>query len=67
MNRKKENEARMYTDYWKFPEKGFPKKIYWEKYYGPGQLSEIQKYDLVFDKKDIKLLERHVGALEISV
>lgn len=42
-------------NYWKHPLPGFPKKIYWEKQYGPGKLTQIQEYDLIFDERDLKI------------
>lgn len=43
-----------YTNYWKYPEEGFPQRINWVCIAGGG-LSEIQEYDLVFDQKDIDI------------
>lgn len=43
-----------YTDYLRFPEKGFPQRINWVCIAGGG-LSDIQSYDLIFDQKDLNM------------
>jgi hypothetical protein len=48
-------------DYWRFPEKGFPKTVHWKvvtpAYHKDGSLkglSRIQRYDLLFDMDDLR-------------
>lgn len=45
------------VDYWKYPEKGYPKKIWWKVVAGPPnfKLSILQEYDLIFDETDYKI------------
>ncbi len=49
--------------YWRFPEKGFPRKIYWKTIVPENaKLSEIQKYDLVYDQKDLRMRQiKNIG------
>ena len=41
-------------DYIKHAEKPFPRKIFWKHIAGP-KLTEIQKYDIVYDNYDLKI------------
>lgn len=42
-------------DYWKYPEKGYPRKIWWKVIAGDRNLSIIQEYDVIFDEYDYKI------------
>lgn len=44
-------------DYWRYPEKGYPRKIWWDIVAGPPgyRLDIIQEYDLIFDEYDYKI------------
>lgn len=42
-------------DYWRYSGDGFPKKIWWKVIAGPGKLSILQEYDLIFDQKDLRI------------
>ena len=42
-------------EYWKHPEKGYPKTIWWNVLAGPNNLSMLQDHDIVFDAYDLKI------------
>ena len=42
-------------EYWKHPEKGYPKTVKWIIIAGEGPLSQLQETDIIFDKHDEKI------------
>lgn len=40
--------------YWQFPEKGYPKRVWWVVIAGP-RLTFAQESDLLFDERDYKI------------
>lgn len=52
-------------DYWKYPEKGYPHKIWWNVVAGPRELSILQEYDLMLDDYDYKIRRLDVPKDEI--
>lgn len=43
------------VDYWKYPEEGFPRTIYWKVVAGNRRLTVLEDHDLVFDSYDLKI------------
>jgi len=43
------------VDYWKFPEAGFPRTIYWKIIAGNRKLTVLEDHDLIFDNYDLKI------------
>jgi len=41
-------------DYWKYPEEGYPKTIYWKVIAGNRRLDVLQDHDLLFSENDQK-------------
>ena len=54
MSRKVQKRHEM-TDYFLFPEEGFPQVINWKIIAGNRRLSILEETDLVFDNYDLKL------------
>lgn len=46
---------RLNVDYWKEPEEGYPKTIYWKVIAGNRRLSVLEDHDIVFDDYDLKI------------
>lgn len=44
-----------WTHYWKYPEEGFPRMIWWKVVAGDFKLTPIMDHDIVFDNYDLKI------------